>query len=55
MKQIQEEKIGHVPRKYSDKIWAEFKTACAYFDKLKSTKARIMLKWSFEKESLLEE
>jgi hypothetical protein len=36
MKQIQEgmEKIGHVPRKYSDKVWAEFKTACnAYFDK----------------------
>ena len=38
MKQIQEEwkKIGHVPRKYSDKVWAEFKAACnGYFDKLK--------------------
>ncbi len=41
MKQIQEEwkKIGHVPRKYSDKIWAEFKEACNhYFDKLKEQK-----------------
>lgn len=37
MKQIQEEwkKIGHVPRKYSDKIWADFKKACNhYFDRL---------------------
>ena len=42
MKQIQEEwkKIGHVPRKYSDKIWAEFKEACNhYFDKLKEQKS----------------
>ncbi len=41
MKQIQEEwkQIGHVPRKYSDKIWAEFKEACNhYFDKLKEQK-----------------
>jgi hypothetical protein len=41
MKQIQEEwkKIGHVPRKYSDKIWIEFKEACNhYFDKLKEEK-----------------
>ena len=41
MKQIQEEwkKIGHVPRKYSDKIWVEFKEACNhYFDKLKEQK-----------------
>ncbi|WP_300979185.1 DUF349 domain-containing protein [Flavobacterium sp.] len=38
MKQIQEEwkQIGHVPRKYSDKIWNEFKEACNhYFAKLK--------------------
>ncbi|MEY2868317.1 protein of unknown function [Flavobacterium glycines] len=38
MKQIQEDwkKIGHVPRKYSDKVWAEFKEACNhYFDRLK--------------------
>lgn len=37
MKQIQEEwkQIGHVPRKYSDSIWKEFKEACNhYFDKL---------------------
>lgn len=37
MKRIQSEwkKIGHVPRKYSDKIWKEFKEACNhYFDKL---------------------
>ncbi len=37
MKKIQDDwkKIGHVPRKYSDKIWAEFKEACNhYFDRL---------------------
>lgn len=37
MKQIQEEwkTIGHVPRKHSDEIWAEFKQVCnAYFDRL---------------------
>ena len=41
MKQIQEEwkKIGHVPRKYSDSIWKEFKDACNhYFDQLKEQK-----------------
>ncbi|WP_196850524.1 DUF349 domain-containing protein [Flavobacterium sp. CG_9.10] len=41
MKQIQEEwkEIGHVPRKYSDKIWKEFKDACNhYFEKLKEQK-----------------
>ena len=41
MKQIQDEwkLIGHVPRKYSDKIWSEFKEACNhYFDKLKEQK-----------------
>ncbi len=35
-KEIQEEwkKIGHVPRKYSEKIWKEFRTACNhYFDR----------------------
>ncbi len=39
MKRIQSEwkKIGHVPRKYSDKIWNEFKNACNhYFDRLHS-------------------
>ena len=37
MKQIQAEwkTIGHVPRKYSDKIWKQFKDACNYyFDRL---------------------
>ncbi|MFX0558313.1 DUF349 domain-containing protein [Maribacter sp. CXY002] len=37
MKRIQSEwkKIGHVPRKYSDKLWKDFKTACNhYFDRL---------------------
>jgi hypothetical protein len=41
MKQIQEEwkQIGHVPRKFSDSVWAEFKLACnAYFEKLKEQK-----------------
>lgn len=36
MKKIQSDwkKIGHVPRKYSDKIWKQFKGACNhYFDK----------------------
>ena len=42
MKRIQSDwkKIGHVPRKYSDKIWKEFKTACNhYFDRLHATKS----------------
>ena len=41
MKQIQEEwkLVGHVPRKYSDSIWDEFKTACNhYFEVLKAQK-----------------
>ncbi len=41
MKQIQEEwkLVGHVPRKYSDTIWAEFKAACNhYFEVLKAQK-----------------
>ena len=41
MKRIQSEwkKIGHVPRKYSDKIWKEFKAACNhYFDRLNANK-----------------
>ncbi len=48
MKQIQEDwkKVGHVPRKLSDKIWEDFKAACNhYFDRLKETR----------KESLSEE
>ena len=41
-KQIQEEwkQIGHVPRKFSDKLWAEFRAACnEYFEKLKEQKS----------------
>ncbi len=41
MKQIQEEwkKIGHVPRKFSDTLWTEFRGACnSYFEKLKEQK-----------------
>ena len=41
MKQIQEEwkTIGHVPRKFSDKLWTEFRAACnEYFEKLKEQK-----------------
>jgi len=41
MKQIQEEwkQIGHVPRKYSDKVWKDFKDACnQYFDRMKATR-----------------
>ncbi|SNZ00343.1 DUF349 domain-containing protein [Flagellimonas pacifica] len=41
MKRIQSEwkRIGHVPRKYSDKIWNEFKNACNhYFNRLHAEK-----------------
>jgi hypothetical protein len=41
MKKIQSEwkKIGHVPRKDSDKIWKQFKAACNhYFDKIHAKK-----------------
>jgi len=41
MKKIQEEwkTIGHVPRKYSDSLWTEFRAACnAYFETVKSQK-----------------
>ncbi|TDP60869.1 DUF349 domain-containing protein [Flavobacterium dankookense] len=44
MKQIQEEwkTIGHVPRKFSDKIWGEFRAACnEYFEKLKEQKSEV--------------
>lgn len=43
MKRIQNEwkKIGHVPRKYSDKIWKEFKGACnEYFDRVHGEKRK---------------
>ena len=41
MKKIQDDwkKIGHVPRKYSDSIWKDFKNACnAYFDRMHEEK-----------------
>lgn len=41
MKKIQADwkKIGHIPRKYSDKVWNEFKAACNYyFDRLHERK-----------------
>ncbi len=41
LKKIQKEwkTIGHVPRKYSDKIWNDFKNACNhYFDRLHAIK-----------------
>jgi Domain of Unknown Function (DUF349) len=41
MKQIQEEwkTIGHVPRKFSDALWTEFRAACNhYFEQLKNQK-----------------
>ncbi len=44
MKQIQEEwkTIGHVPRKFSDKLWGEFRAACnEYFEKLKEQKSEV--------------
>ncbi|MGC4039849.1 MAG: DUF349 domain-containing protein [Flavobacterium sp.] len=43
-KQIQEEwkTIGHVPRKFSDKLWTEFRAACnEYFEKLKEQKSEV--------------
>lgn len=58
MKKIQSDwkKIGHVPRKDSDKIWKEFKAACnAYFDKLHAERneANKELIEAFEKKSTL--
>jgi hypothetical protein len=41
MKQIQEEwkQIGHAPRKFSDKLWTDFRAACNhYFDQLKQSR-----------------
>ena len=44
MKQIQEEwkTIGHVPRKFSDQLWTEFRAACnVYFENLKAQKSQV--------------
>ena len=48
--------IGHVPRKFSDKLWGEFRGACnEYFEKLK-TEATTALKDSFpDAEAFLQE
>jgi hypothetical protein len=52
MKRIQQEwkEVGHVPRKYSDKIWKQFKLACNhYFDRLHARKNNA---YAAEKENL---
>ena len=60
MKKIQADwkKIGHVPRKYSDKVWKQFKGACNhYFDRLHAQRdeEKVEEKEHFEaKEALLE-
>ncbi len=44
MKQIQEEwkTIGHVPRKFSDQLWTDFRAACnIYFENLKAHKNQV--------------
>jgi hypothetical protein len=44
LKQIQEDwkTIGHVPRKVSDKMWTEFRSACnEYFNRLKEQRAEV--------------
>jgi hypothetical protein len=52
MKRIQQEwkEVGHVPRKFSDKIWKQFKQACNhYFDRLHALKNSA---YAAEKENL---
>ena len=56
MKKIQSDwkKIGHVPRKESDKVWKQFKDACNfYFDRLSNLKeeANKLQQEAFEKKS----
>ncbi|MFY7665386.1 DUF349 domain-containing protein [Flavobacterium sp.] len=44
LKQIQEEwkTIGHVPKKFSDQIWKEFRAACNhYFERLKAARSEV--------------
>ncbi|MDR2123029.1 MAG: DUF349 domain-containing protein [Flavobacteriaceae bacterium] len=48
-KKIQNEwkNIGHVPRKYSDKLWNEFRETCNYFfDKYKQRNTKIDEEWA---------
>jgi hypothetical protein len=60
MKKIQEDwkKIGHVPRKQSDKIWKEFKDACNhYFDrmhKVRNTEDKVEIEAFDNKKTYLE-
>nr|WP_321222742.1 DUF349 domain-containing protein [uncultured Psychroserpens sp.] len=58
MKKIQGDwkKIGHVPRKDSDKIWKQFKSACnAYFDRLNTERdeANKELMAAYEQKNIL--
>jgi hypothetical protein len=60
MKKIQDDwkKVGHVPRKHSDKIWKEFKDACNhYFDamhKVKNTEDKVEIESFENKKSYLD-
>jgi hypothetical protein len=60
MKKIQDDwkKIGHVPRKQSDKIWKEFKDACNhYFDrmhKVRNTEDKVEVEAFENKKSYLD-
>lgn len=51
--------IGHVPRKYSDKIWNEFREHCNFFfDRYKTRNSKFDEKWTenlLKKQTLLEE
>ncbi len=61
IKKIQSDwkKIGHVPRKYSDSIWKEFKNACnEFFDRYKERNNQFNQEFEdnlVKKEALLEE
>src|SRR5690606_39352426 len=61
MKKIQSDwkKIGHVPRKDSDKIWKQFKNACNhYFDRLhanRNAETKESLESFNKKQKLLDE
>lgn len=44
MKQIQEEwkTVGHIPKKFSDALWTEFRAACnQYFERLKESRKEV--------------
>ena len=60
MKKIQDDwkKVGHVPRKHSDKIWKEFKDACNhYFDnmhKMRNVEEKVEVEAFENKKNFLE-